>query len=393
MESKHRSHTTGHRLREKIISAESQTSACVETSGEEAYEFIRKCLSHRPDSVRRKSLQSLLETDLDWEVVPREAARHGVRPLFFHNLEQVFGDALPSSLRKQTGTIRRKNRIHANFLARELGKICRRCEERGLPILALKGPVLAKVAYGDVAMRRYVDLDVLIPRERFSELDLLLKEIGYEYPKARKRITGWRRNVARALKGQWQFTRAGGAFELDVHTRLMPPGYSFPTDFESFWERSREVQLTDDIAVPGLAPEDAALVLSYHGVKNQWRSLKYVADLAQLLRAEPALDWSLLVEHAQKVRATRVLGLGLSLAHRVLDATLPTKIQKWTPGTPSDEVLGMLQTYLRNRDKRSRLGFRKRVQLQLATKDTAVDTIRYGAYSIMQHLWSTVLKP
>ena len=362
-------------------------------SGAEAYDFIRKCISHRPESKRRDALRPVIETGIDWDIVCREAARHGVRPLFFRSLERLFEDCIPPSLHNHIQEFQQRNRIRANFLVRELCKICQLCEERGLPIISLKGPVLSRSAYGDIAMRRYVDLDLHIPRDRFSEFDHLLKGMGYEYPKARKKITGWRRTLFRTLKGQWQFTRAQGAFELDVHTRLMPPGYSLPSDFDPFWERSRMVQLDDDTAVPGLASEDSVLVLSYHGVKNQWRSLKYVADLAQLIRTETTLNWSSLIERAQKIRATRVLGLGLSLAQRVLDMPLPTEIQKWAPRTPTDEVDKMLQSYLRNRDKRSRLDFRKRVKLQLATKDTVADTVRHGTYSVMQHLWSTVLKP
>ena len=386
------SHSAEHNPR-STTSEERSPSTSVKMSGTEAYDFIRKCISHRPESKRREALGPVIEAGIDWNTVCHEAARHGIRPLFFHTLERLFGDRIPSSLHNHIQEFQQRNRIHANFLIRELCKIRRRCEESDLPILALKGPVLSRAAYGDIAMRRYVDLDLHIPRERFSELDHLLKEMGYEYPKARKKIAGWRRTLFRALKGQWQFTRAEGAFELDVHTRLMPPGYSLPSNFDLFWERSRMIQLDDDIAVPGLAPEDSVLVLSYHGVKNQWRSLKYVADLAQLLRTETALNWSSLIEHAQKIRATRVLGLGLSLAHGVLDMPIPTEIQKWMPRTPTDEARSVLQSYLRNRDKRSRLDFRKRVQLQLATKDTVADTIRHGAYSMMQHLWSTVLKP
>lgn len=365
----------------------------METSGTEAFGFIRACISHRPRAERRKILQSFLEAGLNWEEVFREATRHGVRPLFDCDVQRLLGDELPSSLRNQIRERQQKNRIYAAFLTQELGKVYRLCEEHDLPILTLKGPVLAEVAYGDTTMRRYVDLDVLIPERRFPELDRLLKSSGYEYPEKRKRVTGWRRKMFRALKGQWQYTRAGGAFNLDVHTRIMPPGYSFPADFRPFWERSREVRLNGSIVVQGLAPEDQALMLSYHGVKNYWRSLKYVTDLAQLVRAEPSLDWSVLVKRAWEIRATRTLGLGLSLAHEVLGTSLPSEIQKWIRGKPKDEVRFMLTKYLKNRANRSLLSLDRRVRLQFSTRDTLVDQIRYGAYSAMQHLWSSVLEP
>jgi len=370
----------------------------------DAYEFVRVCISQQSEATRRRRLQALIDAGLDWEKVCREAERHGVQPLFFVNLEHLLGPQLPPWLHDRIREYQQKNRVHTNFLVRELGRIRRLCEENDLPLLALKGPVLAKVAYGDIAMRQYVDLDVLVPSDRFSEFDQLLRDMGYEYPKQRKKIEGWRRVLFRSLKGQWQYARAGGAFNLDVHTRVMPPGYAFPADFKPFWRRSREIQLSEDVTVPGLAPEDAALVLSYHGVKNYWRSLRYVTDLAQLVQAEPTLDWSSSVTRARQMQGARVLKLGLLLAHDVVDMTFPAdvetwvrsasgRIQSWGSDVPMDEVRVMLANYLRNRSEKTVFSLAKRIRLQFATKSTFAGRLRYVAYSTMQHLWSTLLKP
>jgi hypothetical protein len=33
------------------------------------------------------------------------------------------------------------------------------------------------------------------------------------------------------------------------------------------------------------------------------------------------------------------------------------------------------------------------MRLQMATKDTVMDQVRYGMHSALQHLWSSLLKP
>lgn len=364
----------------------------MEITGTDTYELVRACISHQPEAARRDALRSYLRAGADWENVLREAARHGVCPLLVHNLEHLLG-GLPSPLCDHVQESRRKRSIHANFLVQELGRIYELCEDNDLPLLTLKGPVLADRAYGGIAMRRYIDLDILIPEGRFSELDRLLRSAGYEYPAKREKLKGWRQTVFRALKGQWQYTRGGGVFNLDVHTRIMPPGYPFPADFWAFWERSEEVQLKGRVVVKGLAPEDQALMLSYHGVKNYWRSLRYVADIAQLVRAESSLNWSALVERARKIRATRTLGLGLSLARDVLDVSLPLEIQRWAQGKSKDEVQSILARYLRNCSEQIVLSLGNRMRLQFSTRDTVIDQFRYGAYSTLRHLWSTVFEP
>ena len=363
-----------------------------EMSGTDAYEFIRTCLSHRTEAARREALQPFIDSGIDWELVQREARRHRVLPLLFHVLENLMGERLPSSLREQGREHRRSVRIQNTFVIQELERIIRRFEEAGLPILTLKGPTLAQTAYGDIDLRRSVDTDVLVPRNRFSDADRLLHEIGYEYAGKRKGTTGWRKKLSFYLDGQWDFVR-GNSFALDVHTRLMPPGYSFPTDFEQVWERSRSVRLGECIMARGLSPEDQILLLTFHGVKNEWRSIRYVTDIAGAIRGKPHLDWSPLLERSQRMNATRVLRLGLYLAHDLLDASLPEDVRKWTREKPLRRMSALVKDHLRNRHQTGVPPYGKRVRLQLATKDTFTDCLRYGAYSVLQHLWSGFLRP
>lgn len=364
----------------------------VEMSGADVYEFIRICLSHRSEAARRDALQPFVEAGIDWGLVKREARRHRVLPLLFHALENLLEDRLPSSVREQSREHRRGLQIRNTFVIQELGRIAQHFEDEGLPILALKGPVLAQAAYGDIALRQSVDVDVLVPREQFSTADRLLKEIGYEYANKRKVLTGWREKLSLYIDGQWQFTR-GKSFSLDVHTRLMPPGYSFPTDFQQFWKRSRSVQLGKGTVIRGLSPEDQVLTLAYHGVKNQWRVLKHVTDLAEVIRAESPLNWEKLMERARQTRSNRVLRLGLSLAGDILGVGLPPKVQKWASGAPIDDVSLMLQKYLQDPNRGLVPPYSKRVRLQFATKDTVLEQIRYGIYSTTKHIWSAFLKP
>lgn len=364
----------------------------VKMSGTDAYEFIRICLSHRTDAARRKALQPFVEAGIDWQLVQREARRHRVLPLLFSVLEDLMREQLPSPVREQSREHRHGIQIQNTFVIEELKRIVQQFEDEDLPILALKGPLLAQTAYGDISLRQSVDLDVLIPEERFSEADRLLREIGYEYANKRKVMTGWRKKLSLYLDGQWEFTR-GNSFALDVHTRLMPPGYSLPVDFRPYWERSRPVQLGESSTVRGLSPEDQVLILAHHGIKNQWRALKYVADIAEVVRTESPLDWETLMERARQVQANRILRLGLSLADDILAADLPPKVQKWARGNPIDDVSLMLQEYLQEPSQGISLPYIERVQLQLATKDTVLGRIRYGLYSATQHIWSTVLKP
>ncbi len=371
--------------------ATTQGPARKKMSDLEVYELVRMCLSHRSDAARREAARPFLEADVDWDAVQRKARWHRVLPLFFRALEELFGPELPSPMREQIQEHRRGVRIQNTFVAQELNRVHRRFEEAGLPLLAMKGPVLARAAYGDIALRQSVDADVAIPSDQFFEADRLLKELGYEHAAKRTEMSGGRASLSRYLDGQWEFTR-GNTFTLDVHTRLMPPGYSFPPDFHPFWDRACPVRLADDVVVQGFSPEDRLLVLVHHGIKNQWRALRHVADVAATAQGED-IDWNVVGDRAEAIHATRALGLGLHMAHDLLDVRLPDHVEDRFWEASTENVSASMKSYLQGRPQQSALPLTDRMRLQMATKDTLLDQVRYGAHSVLQHLWSGLLKP
>lgn len=363
-------------------------------SEQEAFDFVRTCVSHQPEEHRREKAERFMARGIEWETAVQEAIRHQVLGLFYHHVDTLLGSKLPSSLRDYIQEYWRGVRIHNTFLSEELGNVIHRCENQGIPVLALKGPVLAKVAYGDMSLRQYVDLDILIPGSRFPDVDHLLQEMGYRYAGEFQHITGWRKQLALYLSGQWPFTRRRGPFTIDVHTRIMPPGYSFSSDFEQYWKRSSSIRLKEGVRVRVFGPEDTVLILAHHGTKNQWRALKHVVDLAEYIQSGPDVDWEVLVNRSRAMNGSRALKLALIMVSDVMDTSLPAGVHRWAEGEQDvRDVAARMKGYLRNQYQNSALSYTKRVRLQLATKDTRYSQLRYIFHSAMHHLWSSLLSP
>ena len=66
-----------------------------------------------------------------------------------------------------------------------------------------------------------------------------------------------------------------------------------------------------------LSPEDAVLVLSIHGFKHLWSCLKWVCDISTLLSSSGDLDWSYILDEANRIGAMRVLLVALFLANEM----------------------------------------------------------------------------
>ena len=70
--------------------------------------------------------------------------------------------------------------------------------------------------------------------------------------------------------------------------------------------------------VPTLGRANLALLLAGHGAKEGWRCLGWVGDFAMFIEKHPDLDWSNLLERAQRRGCGRSLLVGCQLAAQLL---------------------------------------------------------------------------
>lgn len=373
--------------------SEEYVSRSVDDELPSALALLIACVHARSSQQHYEHIRKRVAQGVSWERVIRLAHFHDVVPLLYHSLQEACGDHLPAPVKAHVERYQHTTMIHNTFLVRELGRLVARFEEHDIPMLALKGPVLAQVAYGDLHLRRYTDLDVLIPEERFEEAEAILQSNGYQPFQKVANLTGWRKQMYLYLARQWPFKRGRGVFNLDLHTRVMPPGYSYLSTFDTFWDQSRSVRL-GEVTVQAFAPEDQLLILCYHGVKNQWRTLKYVADVGAVIEAYPDLDWSLALERAQSVAGERVLLLGVLLASRMLNVPIPDPVfRRAARQGQLFSIATKLITILRKRNKGRSITYGERVRLQLALQDSVGAQMRYGLYSLMRHIWSALVQP
>jgi len=74
-------------------------------------------------------------------------------------------------------------------------------------------------------------------------------------------------------------------------------------------------------------------MLCVHGTKHFWDRLAWIVDVAELITAQP-VDWEESLQIAAGMKSTRVLLLGLYLAHEWLGAALPQPVLERAQRTP-----------------------------------------------------------
>ena len=354
----------------------------IEIEGRVEYDLLRLLSRTTLEGDQAAQAEALLREDLRWGYLGGIAGYHGVQPLLYYHLRRLAPELLAVEPLDRLRPVVGARSAHGLVLVHELGRLAGVFEREGLPVIAMKGPVLAQSVYGGIALRPFVDLDLVIDRARFEEAERVLVGEGYQC----RALTPFQKRSYLFIHGQFTFWRRmasiGSALAVvDLHTAIMPPGYSYTEDFDSLVERSRVMQFgASDVRT--LEPVDLLEVLCYHGFKNRWDRLKYVADVAELLRATPELSWDAVYARARAMRSRRVLWLGLSLAEQVLDAPLPERVRR---DVRADRHVASLSRDLMERLPRQAHmrvePYLDRVRLNILAQDSLLGRLRYGAYA------------
>lgn len=268
-------------------------------------------------SAREQLIRELVQTEIDWDELQVLASQHGTLALLHqHLLALPPTDHLQRVLQSQREICSQsatKNLFHLG----ELGRVQTACKGAGVRLLTFKGPALAMEAYKSLALRTFNDIDLLIHRDEYALTRRCLFDIGYflspqlNEPQQQFKLT---------QKGTMTFRNAAGGF-IDLHTHLRDVAFPFPGEFNELWLRRRTIDVAG-ISVETMAVDDLCVYLAVHGAKHQWGLIGWILDLA-LFMESPTVNWISVEERAQTLGQSRLLELGVNVAHEVLGTSIP----------------------------------------------------------------------
>jgi hypothetical protein len=264
-----------------------------------------------------------LAFSLDWNSVLATAREHGVVPLLARNLRSAAAaGAVPAEVAAQLESAVRANAIRSLAHTSELVRILEPLAAAKIRVLPYKGPVIAAQAYQDISARQFEDLDLILLQRDIAAADEAVRRLGYN-PRF-----GWLHapNGRAVVPGEYTYFQSERRTILELHTEATLRHFPVTAPVQEYFERAVPVDLGGKTATT-FCPEDALVVYSIHGTKDFWEKLIWVVDIAELLRTFADLDWDSVWQRSERLRAHRMVHLGLALAAGLLDAQLPTEVQ------------------------------------------------------------------
>lgn len=275
------------------------------------------CVRPRIGEAARAEIAGLLEA-VDWKVVVETAEAQGVTALVLRRLATLSLPDLPHEIAVAGEKYLARQAARNGVLTESLKRILAGLKARGIEAIPFKGPVVAQLAYGDPALRRYRDLDILVREKDADAACDALAALGY---RGHDRFSAAQRTAFRRYSGQ-DISFNGDGVAVEPHWALAPRTLALRLDYDGLWQRARDIDL-DGETVRCFGPEDLVTVLCLHGSKEQWTRLLWIADLAHMIEAIPRLDWDALLVRAHAQGCLRMVLIGLALACALLDAPPP----------------------------------------------------------------------
>lgn len=255
----------------------------------------------------------------DWNPLLKAAEEHGMTVMLARGLAEA---DVPAVVRERLSREAGVRMDRAVQITRQLRRLVDDFRAQDIPFLAVKGPVLAATAYGDVTLRgASLDLDLVVRKTDLSRAIHCMEAAGY-------------RRLEPAIDDhdheQWEseahlFPEDAGVM-VELHTDLIGSFHTEAMDLEAVFGRTAE-QILFGTPVRVLAPEDLLLYLALHAARHFWSRLLWICDLGALIRTMP-VDWEVVAARAGAINARRRLAVGLALTERLTGTAAPGKLTK-----------------------------------------------------------------
>jgi len=233
-------------------------------------------------------IRVLIRVGIDWKLLLDKSEQHGILSLLHKSLNEAAAELVPESVLRQLRQHYQANFSQNSHLTEQVLNLLALLREHFVATVPFHGPVLAAMAYGDLGLREFNDLNILVHEQDYLRAKVLLAIHGHQ--------------------------------SLQALSCL-----SVSSDFKQVCNHLQPVEIAGQ-AVLTFKPEDVLLSLCVEGTKQHWRQLRQVCDVAELLRAYPHLNWKQVFRDAQHSGTEEMLLLGLFLAADWLDAPLPEAI-------------------------------------------------------------------
>lgn len=298
-------------------------------------ELVVACCRWPRSAQRNAAIRRAAEPPIAWTHLRDVAARHRVEGLVHDGLK-LAGVAVPQAiedeLSREAAGIARQNlvfaaasvRLQTEFATAKIG------------FLFVKGVTLNILAYGSLGLKRGWDIDVAVDPTAYEHACRVIQEGGYRCVSpgpdcSQEQLRAW---VARHKHTIW---RNRNLVHVELHSSLVDNPLLLSE--VSVKSPRQEVRVASGMELSTLNSDALFSYLCVHGASHAWSRLKWIADVAALLKDAGPAEIERIYAVSQGLGAGRASGQALLLCARLFGLDLGVSLQ---PALRRDLVTRML---------------------------------------------------
>ena len=257
----------------------------------------------------------------DNETFIQISKKHGILPIIYKNLKDINSTTnkqLISKLNKNYQDIAKTNILKSAELLRVIYLL----KKHHIKALAFKGPTLSILAYGDITMRQFGDIDILIDKKDIYKIDNILLSNGYKryLNLSNKQEKIWIENAH-----DIGYIQTSNHTHLELHWAFLDDDYPLHLELEKFWEDTQTITINNK-KVQTFSNENLLYYLCIHGSKHLWERIEWIKDIDLMIRTQD-IDWDKLISRINP-DFNKMFYLGIILTNKLYETPIPIHIEE-----------------------------------------------------------------
>lgn len=272
----------------------------------------------------------------DWALVRKLILRHRVAGLASHSI-LMHGIDVPADMRAWCSAQKDATGLKELAAAAELRRLTHIFAQNGITPRVIKGPAVSLAAFGRLGLRTNRDLDILVePGDRVAASGILEQQ-GYARIEPELTVSAIAFQDWLRYRKDFVFARPDGML-VELHWRLFNNRALLPNVHR--WAGFRIER--SPFAFDTLPPKENVLYLCVHGAEHAWSRLKWLADLAALLRQMNGESIDELLVKAHRDNVHPAVEQAILLCSRHLGLVLPSGMRARLERNPRVRMLAWI---------------------------------------------------
>ena len=198
----------------------------------------------------------------------------GISPSARPKLPPACSENLKASVRANVG--------HSLTLTAELIALLDLFRSKNILAIPYKGPVLAVQAYGDLTLREFEDLDIIVRQRDMPEVHKIMAGRGFHIDSR----APFPAETPAGISGEYTYRDEARRLMVEIHADRTLRHFPVTPDLDEWRTRLVPVLLSGH-EVRTFAVEEGLTFLAVHGSKDLWERLSWIVDISELLRVRP----------------------------------------------------------------------------------------------------------